>query len=42
MVLQLSHAGAVRDAVFSAQTPRGEEWLQALPPAPSSTGNASV
>lgn len=42
MVLQLAHAGAVRDAVFSALTPRGEEWLQRLPPAISSTGNASV
>ena len=42
MVLQLSHAGAVRDAVFSAQTPRGEGWLRYLQPAMSSTGNASV
>jgi len=42
MVLQLSHAGAVRDAVFGAQTPRGEGWLRFLQPAMSSTGNASV
>ncbi|HEY2396762.1 MAG TPA: tRNA (adenosine(37)-N6)-threonylcarbamoyltransferase complex ATPase subunit type 1 TsaE [Rudaea sp.] len=42
LVLQLSHAGAVRDAVFCPVTPRGEEWLRRLMPATSSTENASV
>jgi tRNA threonylcarbamoyladenosine biosynthesis protein TsaE len=30
LVLQLSHAGSVRDAVFSPGSPRGAKWLEQL------------
>ncbi len=40
LVLHLSHAAAVRDAVFSPSTSRAEQWLRELALRTSSTGNA--
>jgi len=40
LILHLSHAGAVRDAVFSSSTPRGQQWLLRLAQRKSSIGNA--